>query len=166
MHRITFSSIMPPMQFTWHVKGSLQVNNQHLTIRSHRPDRSSRWHPVCTLNKSVYAQTGSSTCKGPLENATYEIGFSSIAMPGMSCSFTWLVCEMGGKQLYRCSFVAFCFQDLFKTAHSIVFFPSNFFSSCFVRVQIVHLYSITDTAIIFKKSLFLLQERSDFLMID
>ena len=31
--------------------------------------------------------------------------------------FTWMVCEMGGKWLYRWCFVKCCFQDLFKTAY-------------------------------------------------
>ena len=31
----------------------------------------------------------------------------------------WMVCEMGGKWLYSC-FVGCCFQDLFKTARSIL----------------------------------------------
>ena len=33
---------------------------------------------------------------------------------------TWMVCEMGSRWLYSCCFVGCCFQDLLKTACSIV----------------------------------------------
>ena len=41
---------------------------------------------------------------------------------------TWIDSEMGGKWLYSCCFVGWCFQDLFKRACSIrVLFPANIF---------------------------------------
>ena len=56
-----------------------------------------------------------------------------------------MVCVMGGKWPYSCNFVGCCFQDLFKTVCSIlVFFPSNFFSRHFIKVQVVQPYIITD----------------------
>ena len=59
---------------------------------------------------------------------------------------TRIVCEMGGKRPYSHFLVGCSFYDLFKTARSIlVQLPSSLFSRRFVRVQVVQLYSSTDT---------------------
>ena len=59
---------------------------------------------------------------------------------------TWMVLEVGGRQLYRCCFVGCGFQDLFITTHSIlVQLSSSFFSIRFVSVHVVHPYSSMDT---------------------
>ena len=58
-------------------------------------------------------------------------------------------------------------KNLFKTAPSIfVLFPSRFFSMHFVNIHEVHPYSSTDTAIAWKKSHFILSEKSDFHITD
>ena len=70
---------------------------------------------------------------------------------------------MGGKWPYNSCFVGCCFQDLFKTTRSIlIYFPSSFFSIRSVNVQVLHPYSSTDTATVWKKSSFILLERSYF----
>ena len=80
---------------------------------------------------------------------------------------TWTVCEMGCRWSYSRCFVGCCFQDLFKTVHSIlVHFPSSFFSMYFVSVHVVHPYSSVDTAKAGKKYSFILLGRSDFHTID
>ena len=64
-------------------------------------------------------------------------------------------------------FVGYCFQDLFKTACSIlVWFPSSFFSMCFVSIHVVHPYSSMNTATTWKKYSFISLDRSDFYKID
>ena len=83
-----------------------------------------------------------------------------------SCKFTWMVSELGSK--WPCSYCfAVChFQDLFKTACSIlVKFPSSFFSKHFVRVQVVQPYNSTDTATASKNHHFILSERISILSI-
>ena len=80
---------------------------------------------------------------------------------------TWMVLEMGSNWLYSCCSVGCYFQDLFSTAHSIlVEFLSSFFSLCFFSVHVVHLYSNIDTTTAWKKSSFILSDRSDFYTID
>ena len=80
---------------------------------------------------------------------------------------TWMVLEMGGKWPFSCCFVGCCFQDLFNIAQSIlVQFPSRFFFLHFVSIHVVHPYSSIDTTAAWKKSCFILSDRSDFHMID
>ena len=58
---------------------------------------------------------------------------------------TRIVCEIGSKWLYNCCFAGCCFQDMFKTAHSIlVLFLSCFFFRYFVKVGLVQPYNSTD----------------------
>ena len=87
--------------------------------------------------------------------------------PACHIHLTWMVCEMGGKWIYSCCFVGWCFQDMFKTTCSIlVYFFSGLFSIFFVGVHVVHLYSSIDTDTGWKKSHFILSERSDLYVID
>ena len=59
------------------------------------------------------------------------------------------------------------FQDLFNIAHSIlVQFLSCFFSMHLVNIHVVNPYSRIDTTTGWKKSCFILSDRSDFHMID
>ena len=67
--------------------------------------------------------SGTSMWRSSLENeACHENEFvvTSI-MPHMTFHLTWRVCEMGGEWWHRCCLVGFCFQDLFKTACSIIY---------------------------------------------
>ena len=78
-----------------------------------------------------------------------------------------MVCEMGGKWPYNYCFVRCCLQNLLKTACRIlVQYPLVFFFMRFVSVHMVLPYSSTDIATAWKKSRFILSERSDFYMID
>ena len=62
--------------------------------------------------------------------------------------------------------VVCCFQDLYKTTCIILrYFPLAFILS-FVRVQVVHPCSSTDTATALKKSHFILLEKSGFYIIN
>ena len=78
-----------------------------------------------------------------------------------------MVFEMEGKWLYSCCFSRFCVQDLFNIARSILVQSlSCFFSMRFVSVHMVHLFSSIDTVAAWKKSRFILSDRSDFHIID
>ena len=105
--------------------------------------------------------TGMSMCRSPWKKIAYKsVCPSFLTLPTMSimsCSSYLDVCEMGANSLYSCCYVECCFQDLFKTACSIlVLFPSSFHSMHFVRVQLVHPCSCTDTTTAWKKSHFIL----------
>ena len=87
--------------------------------------------------------------------------------PACLVRLTWIVFVMGGRWPNRWCLVGCCRQDLFKIARSIIVkLPSSFFSSCVVRVQVVHPYSSIDTTTASKKLRFILSIRSDFQMID
>ena len=43
------------------------------------------------------------------ENATYDFLFTSTAVLQLSCSSSWIVCEMWGRCPYSCCFVGFSF---------------------------------------------------------
>ena len=53
-----------------------------------------------------------STSRSLEENIIYVFNLTSTAKSSMS----WMVCEMGSKWAYNCSFVGCCFQDLFNAA--------------------------------------------------
>ena len=73
-----------------------------------------------------------------------------------------MACVMGGRWLFNYYFFGCCFQDLFKIGRGI----NVFFSMCFASVHLVHLYRSTDTDTAWKKSRFIISDRSDFHMID
>ena len=83
--------------------------------------------------------------------------------PACLVRLTW----MGGKWPYSCYFAGCCFQDFFTFARSnLVQFPSSFLSIRFVTIHVVHPYSYIDTAATWKKSRFILSNRSDFHIIN
>ena len=87
--------------------------------------------------------------------------------PACLVRLTWIVFMMGGRWPYSWCFVGRCRQDLFNIARSIlVLLPSSFFSSRFISVQVVHLYSSINTTTAWQKLRFILSVRSDFHMID
>ena len=64
---------------------------------------------------------------------------------------------MSGKSPYSSYFVGCCFHDLFNSARSIlVQVTSSFFSSRFVKVQVVQLYSSTNSATAWENFYFIL----------
>ena len=101
-------------------------------------------------------------------NITCQVNLASLAVSHTSCSF-YLdgFFGMGGKWPYSCCFMGWCFQDLFKTACSIlVWFLSSFFSICPLSVHVVHPYRDNNTAQLGKDPCFILSDRSDFHIID
>ena len=79
---------------------------------------------------------------------------------------TWINYEIGGKWPYSCCLVGYFFQDLFKTACSILmYFLSSFFSMHFVRLQVVQPYSSTDIDKAWKNVRYILSGISDFHMV-
>ena len=102
--------------------------------------------------------------RGLLKNVTYVFVFVSPAVPQIFVYLTWMVFEMECYWLDSC-FVRCWFQDLFKTAHSIlVYFSCSFYSMHF-NIHVVHPYSSTGTATAWKNP-FIILDRSDFHMID
>ena len=85
------------------------------------PDRSSRLHPVSAQSRSMFVFDGRPTlvcpCVGVLKRKS-----SFLLQQCLAClvHLTWIACEMIGSWLYSCCFVRCCFQDLFKTARSIL----------------------------------------------
>ena len=74
---------------------------------------------------------------------------------------------MGGKWPYSCCFVGCCFQELFSTARRIlVKFTSSFSSLHFFSVHMVHPYISINTTAAWKKSSFILSNRSDYYIIN
>ena len=95
------------------------------------------------------ANTGVSICMSPLENVANEFVLTSPAVPILHALFGWFLrLEVSGR-------AGFFFQNLFKTALSIlVSFSPSFFSDHFVRVQ-MQPYSSTKLAKSRKNSRFI-----------
>ena len=112
------------------------------------------------------ANTVVSIYSSPLEKVAYEFIFLLQLCQTCLVLLSWMVCEMGGLWPYNYSSVGCCFQDLFKTTHSVlVLLSSCFFSMFLVIVQVVKLYS-SIVCIAWKKSHFILLVRSDFHVAD
>ena len=78
-----------------------------------------------------------------------------------------MVLEMGGRWPYSCCLAGCYIQDLFYTARSILMkLLFSFFSIRLVSVHMVHPYGSIDTTAAWKKSRFILSDRSDFHIID
>ena len=76
---------------------------------------------------------------------------------------TWMVCDRRGKMPFNWLVLPGFVQD--NTQHPCVSSHLAFFSKRFVRVQVVPLYSSTDTAIASKNSNSISLKRSDFHMV-
>ena len=80
---------------------------------------------------------------------------------------TWMDFAVVVKWLYSGSFVGYCFQDLSKTARSIlVSLLFRFFSLCFICVHVSEVNTVVLTQLQLKKFRFILSDRSDFHMTD
>ena len=74
---------------------------------------------------------------------------------------------MGGRWPYSCRFVGYCSQDLSNIMRSIlVQFSFNFFSIRLVSVHTVHPYGSIYTTTVWKRLLYILSDRSNFIMIN
>ena len=94
--------------------------------------KSSRRHPVTTQNCYIYQLCVDTGCC--LEDfkiihvftGRLTVVFSRVGVHRKyQCSaclvhLSWMVREIGGKWPYSCFFVSCCFQDLFRTARSIL----------------------------------------------
>ena len=84
-----------------------------------------------------------------------------LLLQGPAClvRLIWMVLKMAGRWPYTV-------QDLFNiTRRILVQFPSSFFSIRLVNIYEVHPYNSMDTTAAWKKSPFILSDRSDFHMI-
>ena len=78
-----------------------------------------------------------------------------------------MVYKIGRIWPYSRCFVGCRFHDLFRIARRIlVQFPSNFFYIRLIRVEVVQPCSSTDSTTAWKKSHFIISERSDFHRMD
>ena len=68
---------------------------------------------LMNVNLSWLANMGVSVCKNLQEKVTYEFISASPVVSIMDC-------KIGGKLLYNCCFVEYCFHNLFKIAPSIL----------------------------------------------
>ena len=83
--------------------------------------------------------------------------------PACLVRLTRMVCEIGDRWPYSCFLVGCYFHDLFRiTRNILVQLPSSLFSRRLVRVQVVQLYSSTDTTTAWKNCRFNFSVRSDF----
>ena len=120
----------------------------------------------------MYVRTGRPAFGRPYVGVQKSTSLMSSSLLLQLCSaclvrLTWIGFVMGGRWPYSWCLVGCCRQDLFKIARSIlVWLPSSLFSSCFVRVHVVHPYSSIDTTAAWKKLRFILSVRSDFHIID
>ena len=92
----------------------------YLSLSSITPSRFSWQHPVSAqiyVSTCWLANTGTSMYMSPLENITYEFVLTFLAY--LFC-LTWMPCEVRVKWPYKCYFVVYCFQDLFKTLCTIL----------------------------------------------
>ena len=132
--------------------------SRHPSLSSIAPGRSSCWLPFFPLICLVGLCFDDNT-------------FSSFLFQRFSACFirlTWTVFRIGSRWPYNFCFVEACFQDFFfKTASIIlVYLPSSFFSMHFVNVHLVHPHISMDTVTAWKKSCFVLSDRSHFGVFD
>ena len=103
--------------------------------------------------------------RGSLEYITFELVPTSPAVSPCLVCLILIVFVISGRWPYSCCFMGCCPRESFSIARSIlVYFPSSFFSTRFVNVHVVHLYSCIDTIAVWKKLRFILSVRSDFHM--
>ena len=134
--------------------------------------RSSGQHPVSSHSCWMYVRAGRPAFARPcvrVHKSTSLMSSSRLLQQCPAClvRLAWIVFVIGGRWPYSWYLVGCCRQDLFKIARSIlVWLPSSFFSSCFVRVYVVQPYSSIDVTAAWKKLRFILSIRSDFHIID
>ena len=146
--------------------------SRHFSLSFIASGRSSGLHSISSQSCCMYVRAGHPGFPRPYVGVHRSTSFMSSSLllqqcPACLVRLTWIVFVMGSRWPYSWCFVGCCLQDLFNSAGSIlVSLPSIFFSSCFVHVQVVHLYSTIDTTAAWKKLRFILLVRSDFHMID
>ena len=134
--------------------------------------RSSRVHPVSSQNGHICIFAGWPTLvclRAGVYKRTSLMNVSSFPHKCPAClvRLILMVCEIGGNWPWSSCFVRRCFEQLLKTAGSILrLFASNFPLLRFATAQVMRPYSSTDITTACQKSNYILLERSDFHMID
>ena len=134
--------------------------------------RSSGLHPVSSHSCCMYVRAGRPAFAWPYAGVHRSTSLMSSSLllqqcPASLVRLTCIVFVMGGRWPYSQCLVGCCRQDLFNIALNIlVKFPSSFFFSRLVSVQVVHPCSSIDTTAAWKKLHFILSVRSDFHMIE
>ena len=142
--------------------------SRHFSLSFIASGRSSGQHPVSSHSCWMYVRAGrpafARPCVGVHKSTSLMSSFLLLQQcPACLVRLTWIVFVIGGRWPYSWCLVGCCHQDLFKIARNIlVWLPSSFFSSRFVRVHVVHPYSSIDATAAWKKLRFILSVRSDF----
>ena len=130
--------------------------------------RSSGPHPVSSHSCWMYVRAGRPAFARPCVGIHKSTSLMSSSLLRQQCPaclvrLTWIIFVIGDRWPYSWCLVGCCCQDLFRMAGSIlVYLPSSFFSSRFVRVHVVHPYSSINVIAASKKLRFILSVRSDF----
>ena len=142
--------------------------SRHSSLSFIASGKSSGQHPVSSHSYWMYVRAGRPDFARPCVGVHKSTSLMSSSLllqqcPACLARLTWIVFVIGGRWPYSWCLVGCCRQDLFKIARSIlVWLPSSFFSSRFVRVHVVHPYSSIDATAAWKKLRFILSVRSDF----
>ena len=146
--------------------------SRHFSLSFIASSRSSGLHPVSSHSCCMYVRASRPAFTRPYVGVHRSTSLMSSSLllqlcPACLVRLTWIFLVMGGSWQYSWCLVGCCRQDLFNIARNIlVLLPSSFFSSRFVSVQVVHLYSSIDMTAAWKKLRFILSVRSDLHMID
>ena len=123
--------------------------SRHLALSAIALCKSSRQQlSVCTELKNVFAGRPIQECPCVVvHKRTLMMTLSFLCQQCSAClvCHTLIVSKTVGKWPYKCCFVGYCFQDLFKTVYGIlVNLSSSFFCKYFIRVRAMQPYSSTD----------------------
>ena len=114
------------------------------------------------LSFTQSASTSVALYESPLANSDYEL---FLTLPAVNRSY-WIICEMWDKWFYTSYFLGYCFQDVLKKPATSLCFPyQTIFSKHCIKIQVVQPYNSTDTATVWKKSLFILSNISNLQML-
>ena len=115
--------------------------SRHSSLSFIASGRSSGQHPVSSHSCWMYVRAGRPAFARPCMGVHKSTSLMSSSLllqecPACLVRLTWIVFVIGGRWPYSWCLVGCCRQDLFKIARSIlVWLPSSFFSSRFVRVH-------------------------------
>ena len=149
-----------------------------LTLSRHFPlsfiasGKSSGLHPVSSHSCWMYVRAGRPAFARPYVRVHRSTSLMSSSLllqqyPACLIRLTWIVFVTRGRWPYSCCLGVCCRQDFFNIARSIlVWLPSSFFSSRFVRVYVVYPYSSIDATPAWKKLRFILSVWYDFHLYD
>ena len=146
--------------------------SRHFSLSFIAFGRSSGLHPVSSHSCCMYVRAGRPAFAWPYAGVHRSTSLMSSSLllqqcPACLVRLTCIVFVMGGKWPYSWCLVGCYRQDLFNIAlNNLVEWPSSFFFSRLVSVQVVHPYSSIDTTAAWKKLRFILSVRSDFHMIE